>query len=92
MANFLTRVELHQARGSDYDELHRLMAAQNFRRHIQASDGRRYQLPTAEYWCHGNLSASDVREIARAAASKTGLGFWIIVAEYSSASWYLHEV
>lgn len=92
MPNFLTRVELHGARATDYEELHRQMAARNFFRTIAGGDGRLYALPTAEYRSHGEVTAADVRELARAAAAATGLQFWILVAEYTNATWYLHQI
>ena len=91
MPKFITRVELHQATSEDYDTLHNEMAKRNFYRLIISDEGHHYQLPTAEYFASGELSAAQVREIARAAAGVTGRSCWVLVCEFNSAAWYLRE-
>jgi hypothetical protein len=49
MTSFTTRVELHQVRRTDYDQLHLEMEQEGFERTISSDDGTDYHLPTAEY-------------------------------------------
>lgn len=87
MPDFTTRVELHEARPSDYDVLHDAMEAEGFSRQITADDGVTYRLPTAEYIISGAYRRAEVMEKARRAASKTGKRYSILVTE--SAGWTL---
>jgi len=48
MTSYTVRVELHDAEGSDYDDLHDEMAKQGFSKTIML-DGVEHDLPTAEY-------------------------------------------
>lgn len=48
MTSYTVRVELHNADGSDYDDLHDEMAKQGFTKTI-ILDGVEHDLPTAEY-------------------------------------------
>jgi hypothetical protein len=89
MAHFTTRVELHGATKADYDNLHTYMAAARFRRSITSDRGVVYQLPTAEYDSHGDLSALDVHRLASAAAAKTGKKYWVLVTEAAARVWTL---
>lgn len=54
MAKFTVRVELHDANSEDYDNLHKKMEAKGYSREI-SSNGKTYQLPSAEYICEKNL-------------------------------------
>jgi hypothetical protein len=85
VANFITRVELHGATYEDYETLHKAMEREKFARTIAGEGGVVYQLPTAEYSSHGNLSASDVRLLAERAAAQTGRSYCILVTEGTSA-------
>jgi hypothetical protein len=87
MAQFTVRVELHQAQWQDYENLHARMEKQGFTRLIKSDDGKTYQLPWAEYNGSGNLSSSEVRDAARAAADATGKGNAVLVTESSSRAW-----
>lgn len=89
MAQFITRVELHGASGEDYSRLHAAMTARKFHRFITADDGQRYQLPTAEYYSHGEITKETVRDLASSAAESTRRPFWVLVTEYKSAAWRL---
>jgi hypothetical protein len=53
MANFTTRVELHDANWSDYVALHAEMAKQGFSQKITSDAGQTYKLPPAEYTYSG---------------------------------------
>ena len=87
MAQFVTRVELHSATEADYVKLHREMEARGFSRTIPSSDGKRYQLPTAEYWFEGAFALTGVLELADSAASATGRSSWILVTE-AAGYWF----
>jgi hypothetical protein len=88
MADFITRVELHDADWSDYERLHAAMEAEKFYRVIKGSNDKWYHLPTAEYHSTGTLSAEDVRELAKKAAAKTGKSFSVLVSQATDIVWY----
>ena len=87
MPKFTTRVELHNANGDDYDNLHDEMKAEGFTRTIKNSDGESYRLPTAEYNYIGNNTASEVRDKAADAAGRVKKKFAVLVTESASRSW-----
>lgn len=69
MTSYTVRVELHDADGSDYDDLHNEMAKQGFSKTIQL-DGVEHDLPTAEYSLIAyGITASAVLTKAQAAAN-----------------------
>ena len=49
MTQFTVRVELHEADWDDYDVLHAEMRKEGFSTTITGSDGKTFELPTAEY-------------------------------------------
>ena len=81
MKTFLTRVELHGADLTDYELLHAEMANKKFVRTILSDDSKKYALPTAMYRSFGELSVTEVRELAQKAANTTRRSCWILVAE-----------
>lgn len=87
MANFTVRVELHNAQWSDYDQLHSAMEQKGFSRQITSDDGKSYQMPWAEYNGTANLTSSQVRDIAKAAADTTGKQNAVFVTEAVSRAW-----
>lgn len=89
MATFITRIELHYAQSEDYDNLHKAMERAGFSRTIPASDGKRYHLPTAEYWTEGPLQLKTVFETAKAAAATVGRAFNIITSETTGSMFNL---
>jgi hypothetical protein len=91
MAQFITRVELHNATYKDYEILHAAMLALKFHKTIKGGDGNIYQLPTAEYSSFGDLNVYQVKGLAEAAAKRTACRFWILTTEYSSAAWILNQ-
>lgn len=91
MAKFMTRVELHNADADDYANLHKQMESRGFSRTILGSEGKYYQLPTAEYVCEVVATTAQVRDTAREAAKATKCASWVITCEYSNAAWYLDE-
>lgn len=87
MANFITRVELHQASWQDYESLHKQMEARGFSRAIRSNDGVWYKLPTAEYVLSATLTATQVRDLATLAANATGRSNSVLTCDYGSAAW-----
>lgn len=84
MAQFTTRVELHQASAQDYETLHAAMAGQGFSRTILGNDGKWYHLPTAEYLYTGEKDGKGVYLMAVAAANTTKKSFGIFITESAS--------
>jgi hypothetical protein len=87
MANYTTRVELHNAAYSDYENLHAAMEKVGFSRIIAADDGTRYQLPTAEYDRSTALTCEQVLNQAKVAANSTGKGNAVLVTETTRRMW-----
>jgi hypothetical protein len=87
MANFTVRVELHHAEWADYDRLHAAMEQKGFSRQITSDDGNAYHMPWAEYNGTGNLTSSQVRDIAREAADSIGKQNAVLVTEAVSRAW-----
>ncbi|TYL96366.1 DUF2622 domain-containing protein [Bradyrhizobium rifense] len=87
MASFTTRVELHDADWSDYEKLHKQMAAQGFSRIITASDGKRYWLPPAEYNYEAGATQAEVLVKAKAAAWQVKTRFAVFVTEAGGRTW-----
>jgi hypothetical protein len=50
MANYMARVELHQAGPEDYERLHASMQQRGYVREMPGEDGAIYQLPTGTYF------------------------------------------
>ncbi len=74
---------LHNGESWDYETLHFEMALRQFHREITSNTGLRYELPHAEYFSHGSLTAEDVLRLAEAAVAETGLTAEIMVTESS---------
>jgi len=87
MARFTVRVELHEAKWEGYERLHAEMEVKGFCRLIKADDGKTYLLPWAEYNGAGNLTNSQVRDIARTAANSTGKRNAVLVTESNGRTW-----
>jgi hypothetical protein len=87
MARFMTRVELHGADYSDYENLHRAMEGEGFKRTITGGDGTVYRLPTAEYYWVTPMALKDVLAAAQRAAGQTGKTFGVIVSEAQVSTW-----
>lgn len=92
MPHFVTRVELHAANESHYQDLHNRMAAQGFTRHITAQDGKHYELPPAMYYTHKEATVENVRQTASNCAAATGRTYGVIVTQGASAWAGLAEV
>jgi len=87
MATFTVRVELHHASRLDYEQLQAAMEEKGFSREITSDDGRRFQMPWAEYNGTGNIASARVREVAQEAADSTGKHSAILVTEAVSRVW-----
>jgi hypothetical protein len=85
--SYLVRVELHNASVTNYETLHRAMAARGFSRTLRGSDGSLYQLPTAEYVIDTMLAGNEVRTHASTAAASTGCTHGVLVVRYDWAWW-----
>jgi protein-disulfide isomerase-like protein with CxxC motif len=93
MANYLARVELHNAKYEDYETLHEAMRKRGFGRIIVANDGKKYQLPTGTYVVEKtNATLEQAYSAAQAAATETGKSFWVIVVDWTAARFSLPQV
>lgn len=92
MANYLARVELHNANYQDYETLHQSMANRGFSRTIASDGGKRYKLPTGTYVAAGtNANLQAAYNAAVAAAQETGKQFWVIVVDWNVGRFLLDE-
>lgn len=88
MASFTTRVVLHDAEWEDYDELHQYLANAGFARTVTSDKGTTYHLPEAEYDFSGNIARSDVLDMVKSAAARTGKRYSVLVTESAGRTWY----
>jgi hypothetical protein len=89
MADFFTRVELHDADSDDYETLHAAMRDRGFSQAIIGHDGKTKRiLPTAEYHKTSDESCIAVRNQAHEAAETTGLKH--IVLTVKAEEWAGH--
>lgn len=87
MAQFTTRIELHDATWANYDTLHAQMESRGLSRKIKSDDGIWYHLPTAEYNFEGEKTRSQVLDLAKASATATGRKFAVLVTESKGRNW-----
>jgi hypothetical protein len=87
MSDVISRVELHSASYSDYENLHMYMQQRGYSRSIRGNDGNTYQLPTGTYVGSGTASTDIALQAAVAAATATGKRFSVIVADWNSSRW-----
>jgi hypothetical protein len=88
MAQFTTRVELHDATWSDYEQLHANMRGQGFTQTIRSDDGCIYELPPAEYDYQGPITRAQVLDKAKSAASAVKPSYGVLVTESAGRTWY----
>ena len=87
MAQFITRVELHDyATGEQYQTLHDAMQKEGFSRIITTNNGQKYNLPTAEYNRYDNVPVENILQSAERAAKTVGKRYSIITSEIVRAS------
>ncbi len=84
---FITRIELHNAKSSDYDTLHSAMSKQGYTQTIVSGEGQVCKLPTAEYCLVGNYLLQDALNQAQYAANLVGKECSIIVSETNKVMW-----
>ncbi len=87
MANYTVRIELHDAGWDDYTKLHSAMEQKGFSRLIRGDNGRTYRLPWAEYNGTGQLTCSQIRDIAQLVANETGKKNSVFVTEAVCRAW-----
>jgi hypothetical protein len=88
MANYIARVELHNATYEDYENLHASMQTRGYSRTIVGGKGVVCKLPTGAYVARNTSVAIDVAlNAAVAAAHETGKNSAVIVADWTQASW-----
>lgn len=85
MANYLARVELHDAtEEEDYEELHAAMEGRGYLRQIQSDDGIVNQLPDATYVMQNTDVTLAVAHFAAVeAAEETGFEYSLIVVDFA---------
>ena len=88
MPAFTTRVELHNAIWSDYENLHKQMKQQGFSQTIRSDDGIVYELPPAEYDISANITRSDVIKRAKTAVAATSKSGAILITESAGRTWH----
>ncbi|WP_175878885.1 hypothetical protein [Burkholderia sp. BCC0097] len=84
MAEFFTRVELHDEQKGDYDKLHAQMAIRGFARTVTVN-GIECHLPDATYVISGVGTAQGVNELALEAVNAIGRAAGIVVAQTTYA-------
>jgi len=87
VANYLARVELHNATYEDYEQLHAAMERRQFHRVIQADDKTWYSLPTGTYNKYSAATVQEALNDAIAAANETGKRHSLIVVSWTAARW-----
>jgi hypothetical protein len=88
MANYMARVELHQAGPEDYERLHASMRQRGYVREMPGEDGAIYQLPTGTYFVTNTSAMLHVAlNAAVDAAKETGKSAAVIVTDWSTARW-----
>lgn len=90
MANYVARIELHNATYNDYETLHASAARHGLSRTIVSNDGKKYHLPTGTYIAENTgATLEDAYNAARASATETRKAFWVVVADWSAAKFSL---
>ncbi|WP_157650750.1 hypothetical protein [Burkholderia ubonensis] len=84
MAEFFTRVELHDEQKGDYDKLHEQMGIRGFARTVIVDDTECH-LPDATYVISGTGTAQGVNDLAREAVNAIGRAAGIVVAQTTYA-------
>lgn len=85
--HYTVRVELHDADDDDYEDLHGYMEKEGFVRYLSLEGGKKLQLPTAEYNAYSDKGKEGVLAKAKAAATKTGKKFMVLVTQSAGRTW-----
>jgi hypothetical protein len=91
MPRYLARVELRDATSSDYARLNDFMVSVTFETSMVGDNGRRYVLPSAEYFLETDRDLQAVRSLVEHVLEAIGRDHVFIVVEITSAAWSLHE-
>ena len=88
MANYMARVELHQAGREDYERLHASMQQRGYMREMTGEDGAVYQLPIGTYFVTNTSAMLHVALNAAVDAAKDiGKSAAVIVTDWNAARW-----
>jgi hypothetical protein len=88
MANYMARVELHQAGPADYERLHASMQQRGYVRDMPGEDGAIYRLPAGTYFVTNTSAMLHVAlNAAVDAAKEIGMSAAVIVTDWSTARW-----
>jgi hypothetical protein len=79
MAEFLTRVELHDEKAGDYDKLHEQMGKRGFSRFVMLGP-KTFHMPDATYLSSGTQTPEQIYTEAQAAATAIGRKAGVFVA------------
>jgi hypothetical protein len=82
MAEFLTRVELHNEKDGDYDKLHEQMGKLGFNRVIKLGS-MHFHMPDATYFSSSDQTPEQVYKAAQAAVAAIGRKAGVFVAQSS---------
>ena len=88
MLSYTTRIVLYDANRDDYERLHQYMEAVGFARTITSEDGKKYQLPDAEYDFSGKEKRDEVLIKAKVAAAATTKKYSVLVTESAGRTWF----
>lgn len=88
MPAFTTRMVLAEAEWEDYEVLYAYMEEQGFTKIVTSGDGVTYKLPDAEYNYVGSVTRDDVMTKAKAAATRTGKNFSVLITESVGRTWF----
>ena len=90
MTDFTTRIELQDASPDDYAALDQAMMGANFSKTVRSDRGQEYRLPHGTYFSQAfGMSASDVRNLAASAATRTGRRYDIVTTS-GEVAYFLH--
>ena len=90
MTDFTTRIELQDAGPDDYTALDAAMTGANFSKTVRSARGQEYRLPHGTYFSQAfGMSATDVRNLAASAASRTGRRYDIVTTS-GEVAYFLH--
>ncbi len=90
MTDFTTCIELQDADADDYVALDQAMMGVNFSKTIRSARGQDYKLPHGTYFSQAfGMSATEVRNLAASAATRTGRRYDIVTTS-GDVAYFLH--
>ena len=92
MAQFIIRVELHDALWQHYVDMAKDLATKGITDVITADNGNRYKMCPAEYSYVGSEGIDAVFNAVQASATKTGKRHAVFVTEATRTKWIGLEV